>query len=112
MSKFEWLNKHSRDFLQNGYLIEGITPEQRIRQIADKAEEILGVKGFADKFYDYMGRGYYSLSSPVWANFGTDKGLPISCFGSHIDDNMASILNAQAEVGMIDRKSTRLNSSH
>jgi len=103
MSKFEWLNKHSRDFLQNGYLIEGITPEQRIRQIADKAEEILGVKGFADKFYDYMGRGYYSLSSPVWANFGTDKGLPISCFGSHIDDNMASILNAQAEVGMMSK---------
>lgn len=103
MSNFEWLNEHSRNFLQNGYLIEGVTPEQRIRQIADKAEEILGIDGFADKFYDYMGRGYYSLSSPVWANFGTDKGLPISCYGSHIDDNMASILNTLAEVGMMSK---------
>lgn len=103
MSNFEWLNEHSVNFLKNGYLIEGVTPEQRIRQIADKAEEILGIDGFADKFYDYMGRGYYSLSSPVWANFGTDKGLPISCFGSHIDDNMASILNTQAEVGMMSK---------
>src|SRR5699024_10651309 len=46
---------------------------------ANRAEEILGIKGFSDKFYDYMSKGYYSLSSPVWANFGTDKGLPISC---------------------------------
>ena len=103
MSNFDWLNEHSRNFLQNGYLIEGVSPEQRIRQIADKAEKILGIDGFADKFYDYMGRGYYSLSSPIWANFGTDKGLPISCFGSHIDDNMASILNTQAEVGMMSK---------
>src|SRR5690625_98492 len=100
---FDWLNEHSVNFLKNGYLIDGVEPKQRIRQIADKAEEILGIDGFADKFYDYMGRGYYSLSSPVWANFGTDKGLPISCFGSHIDDNMASILNAQAEVGMMSK---------
>ena len=76
---FEWLNEHSRNFLQNGYLIEGVTPEQRIEQIANRAEEILGIKGFSEKFYDYMSKGYYSLSSPVWANFGTGKGLPISC---------------------------------
>ena len=103
MGKFKWLNEHSVNFLKNGYLIDGVEPKQRIRQIADRAEEILGIDGFADKFYDYMGRGYYSLSSPVWANFGTDKGLPISCFGSHIDDNMASILNTQAEVGMMSK---------
>lgn len=99
----KWLNEHSRNFLQNGYLIEGVTPEQRIEQIANRAEEILGIDGFAEKFYDYMSKGYYSLSSPVWANFGTDKGLPISCFGSHIDDNMPSILYTQAEVGMMSK---------
>src|SRR5690625_1814075 len=100
---FEWLNEHSRNFLQNGYLIEGVTPEQRIEQIANRAEEILGIKGFSDKFYDYMSKGYYSLSSPVWANFGTDKGLPISCFGSSIKDNMGNILYTQSEVGMMSK---------
>lgn len=103
MSSFEWLNEHSVNFLKNGYLIDGVEPKQRIEQIANRAEEILGIDGFAEKFYDYMGRGYYSLSSPVWANFGTDKGLPISCFGSHIDDNMPSILYTQAEVGMMSK---------
>lgn len=100
---FEWLNEHSRHFLESGYLEEGVSPEQRIREIADNAEKILGIKGFADKFYNYMGKGYYSLSSPVWANFGNKRGLPISCFGSSISDNMGSILYTQAEVGMMSK---------
>lgn len=100
---FDWINENSRNFLQGGYLKEGVTPEQRIKEIADYAEYILGIDGFSDKFYDYMEKGYYSLSSPVWSNFGTDKGLPISCFGSNIDDNMGNILYAQSEVGMMSK---------
>jgi ribonucleoside-diphosphate reductase alpha chain len=98
---FEWLNKESRKFLSRGYLLEGQTPEERIRQIADKAEEYLGIPGYADKFYDYMGRGFYSLSSPVWSNYGIDRGLPVSCFGSFIEDDMQSILYGHAENGML-----------
>ena len=60
--KYYWLNTHSRQFLERGYLKEGVTPEKRIRQIADHAEKLLGMKGFADKFEDYMARGFYSLS--------------------------------------------------
>ncbi len=96
---FYWLNENSREFLREGYLLAGVEPEERIRQIAERAEEILDEDGFADKFYEYMGRGYYSLASPVWANFGLDRGLPISCFGSHMEDSMESILYTQAEVG-------------
>jgi ribonucleoside-diphosphate reductase alpha chain len=98
---FEWLNDESRRFLSKGYLIKGETPEQRIRYIADKAEQHLGIPGYADKFYEYMGRGYYSLSSPVWANYGLARGLPVSCFGSYIDDTMESILYGHAENGML-----------
>lgn len=101
--QFEWLNENSRKFLAGGYLSEGETVEGRIRTIADHAESILGIEGFADKFYGYMAQGYYSLSSPVWANFGKARGLPISCFGSHIEDTMPSILYAQAEVGMMSK---------
>lgn len=100
---FEWLNDNSRNFLNGGYLTEGVTPEQRIKDIADTAESILGIDGFADKFYGYMAKGYFSLSSPVWSNFGTDKGLPISCFGSNVDDTMGGILYTQAEVGMMSK---------
>lgn len=101
--KFYWLNEDSREFLRNGYLLEGVTAEERVRQIAERAEEILDDDGFADKFYDYMSRGFYSLASPVWSNFGLDRGLPISCFGSYIEDNMESILYTHAEVGQMTK---------
>ena len=96
---FYWLNDDSIAFLREGYLLEGVDPKERIRQIAENAEAILDDDGFADRFYEYMSRGYYSLASPIWANFGLDRGLPISCFGSHIEDNMESILYTHAEVG-------------
>lgn len=100
---FYWLNDYSRRFLESGYLTQGVTPEQRIKEIADHAEKILGMPGFSDKFYDYMSRGFYSLASPVWSNFGKRRGLPISCFGSHIDDDMGNILYTQSEVGMMSK---------
>src|SRR5699024_9368683 len=100
---FKWLNEDSTNFLKAGYLQEGVEPKQRIREIADNAEKILGIRGFADKFYGYMGKGYYSLSSPVWANFGNDRGLPISCYSVDISDNVPDILRAVSEVGMMSK---------
>ncbi len=101
--KFDWLTEHSRNFLNAGYLSPGLKPEQRIREIANRAEDILGIKGYADKFYHYMSLGYFSLSSPVWSNFGEKRGLPISCFGSNIADDMGNILYTQSEVGMMSK---------
>jgi ribonucleoside-diphosphate reductase alpha chain len=100
---FLWLNKNSRDFLEAGYLTEGVSPEKRIREVAERAEEILGIPGYADKFYGYMSEGYFSLASPVWSNFGKKRGLPVSCFGSHIDDDIGNILYTQSEVGMMSK---------
>ena len=97
------LNENSRKFLANWYLQEGVSPEERILAIAKNAEEILKKPGFAEKFYDYMARGFYSLASPVWSNFGLERGLPISCFGSYIADDMWDILYAQAEAGMMSK---------
>ena len=100
---FKWLTEHSRNFLHAGYLTEGATPESRIREIANRAEQLLDMPGFADKFFGYMSEGFYSLASPVWSNFGKERGLPISCFGSHIDDDMGNILYTQSEVGMMSK---------
>ena len=100
---FEWLNENSRKFLAAGYIGEGICAEERIANIAKRAEEILQMPGYAEKFYHYMSEGYYSLASPVWSNFGKERGLPISCFGSHIDDDIGNILYTQSEVGMMSK---------
>ena len=100
---FGWLTEHSRNFLAAGYLAPGLSPEKRIREIANRAEDILGIPGYSDKFYHYMSRGFFSLASPVWSNFGKERGLPISCFGSNIADDMGNILYTQSEVGMMSK---------
>ena len=100
MNKYKWLDKDARKFLNNGYLQNDETAEIRGHDIAVAAEKYLKIKGFAEKFEDYLYRGFYSLSSPVWANFGRERGLPISCNGVYIEDRMDSILDKQAEVGM------------
>ena len=50
-----------------------------------------------------MSLGYYSLSSPIWSNFGKKRGLPISCFGSFIPDDMEKILTKVSEVGTMSK---------
>ena len=99
--KYYWLNEDSRTFLSRGYITE--TPEQRIKDIATIAEKYLKIDGFAQKFEDYMARGFYSLSTPVWINFGKQKGLPISCYGSNVDDSLDSILNGGREIGLMSK---------
>lgn len=99
----EWLNKYSRIFLEGSYLLPGTTPEGRIKEIAEHAEKLLQRDGFAKKFYEYMSRGYYSLATPIWLNFGLDRGLPISCFGSYVGDDMGQILFTNAEIGMMTK---------
>jgi len=101
--KYYWLNKDSISFLKRGYLLEGEEPIQRFKDIAETAEKILKIKGFAEKFEDYVSRGFYSISSPVISNFGRKRGLPISCFGSFVGDNMDSILTKVAEVGVMTK---------
>ena len=104
MKDIYWLNKDSRKFLERGYLLEGESPEQRIKDIANEAERLLNLPGFSDKFEDYMHRGFYSLSSPIWSNFGRERGLPISCFGSYIDDTVESILGTKhSEVAVMTK---------
>lgn len=99
----KWLNENSLKFLSAGYLKDGESPQKRIRDIADCAQSLLKIDGFGEKFYKYMEEGFYSLSTPVWTNFGTQRGLPISCYGSYIGDNMGSIMFTLAEVGMMSK---------
>lgn len=104
MKNFYWLNKDSRTFLERGYLGKGVKPEDRYLEIAKNADRLLGFRGkFAEKFYNYLSRGFYSLSTPVIINFGNDKGLPVSCFNSYIPDSIEGMLSKQAEVGTMSK---------
>jgi ribonucleoside-diphosphate reductase alpha chain len=98
-----WLNKASQLFLERDYLVKDQTIEDRIDIICRTAENILNKPGFAKAFKEGLYNGWYSLSTPIWHNFGNNRGLPISCFSSMIEDSIDSILYTQAEVGIMTK---------
>ncbi|TBH17274.1 ribonucleoside-diphosphate reductase subunit alpha [Thermus thermamylovorans] len=99
-----WANEWTRLYMRRGYLLPGVTVEERVKEIADHAERLLGLEGFSRKFQAYIARGWYSLATPVWANYGLRRGLPISCYGTYVEDDTASILRAVAEIGMMSKQ--------
>jgi ribonucleoside-diphosphate reductase alpha chain len=107
--QFKWVNDESRKFMERGYLQNGQTIEDRVSDIAKAFQTNLIKMGLnttyasekANAFYYYMSQGYYSLASPVWSNYGTDRGLPVSCFGSVVGDDMSQIMYTAAETGML-----------
>ena len=100
-SKNYWLNEESRLFLSRGYI--NTSAEERLEEIFNHAENILKIEGFADKMRSYSEKGFYSYSTPIWVNFGKPSGLPISCYGSYVEDNMESILDTAKELGMMSK---------
>jgi ribonucleoside-diphosphate reductase alpha chain len=103
MEGYRWLTELSQIFLERDYLVPGQSVDNRVDVICNAAENILGKPGFAKAFKENLQKGWYSLSTPIWTNFGTDRGLPISCFGSYISDDMASIAYTWAEVCMMTK---------
>jgi ribonucleoside-diphosphate reductase alpha chain len=103
MSDYKWVNKDSEEFFYRGYIDRSKTIPQRVREICNHAESILGIEGFSDKMEKYVANGWVSLSTPVWANFGL-RNLPISCFGSYMEDSVQSIISANAEIAMMTKQ--------
>lgn len=102
--EFYWLNDDSVEFLRRGYLQEGVEPKERIRQIANTIESISGEVGISERFYNYMSKGWISMSSPIWSNFGLEhRGYGISCYGTTLMDNTPDILRGLAEIGMMSK---------
>jgi len=100
--KFFWNNTDTERFTKGDYLRNGETLEERAWDIARRAEEILEVDGFANKLYYYLSKNWFSLASPVWANFGR-SGLPVSCNNSYIPDSIDGMAGKLAEVWMMTK---------
>lgn len=106
----KFMNDESLDMLHNGYLLEGETPAQAITRASKTAADILydmaaqkntnlsDLPDLQQKFEEMIWNNNFCMSSPMWANLGTERGLPISCYGSYVEDSIAGISYAYAEV--------------
>lgn len=99
-SRYWWINDESLAVLNRGYLLNGETVEGAVDRITTAAAKRLDNMELQPIFKEMVERGWMSLSSPIWANMGTQRGLPISCFGASIPDNIEGITHKVGEVIM------------
>ena len=84
-----------------GYLIKGETPSGAYHRVCDSVARRLERPEMAKVFYDYIWNGWLCLASPVLSNTGTDRGLPISCFGIDVADSIYDIGSKNLEMMLL-----------
>jgi len=94
----EWMNEVSLATISKGYLLPDETPKKAYKRVADAVAKKLDRPDLANKFFKYMWKGWLNLASPVLSNTGTDRGLPISCFGIDTPDSIRGIGLTNAEL--------------
>ncbi len=100
MERLWWKNEESEQILNRGYLLNGETVEKAIERVCTAAAQRLYKPELKEAFKEMVENGWMSFSSPIWANMGTERGLPISCFNVHMPDNIEGITHKLGEVIM------------
>jgi ribonucleoside-diphosphate reductase alpha chain len=84
--------------ISKGYLLPGETPRKAYKRVAHSVASRLNRPDLENKFFKYIWNGWIGLASPVLSNTGTDRGLPISCFGIDTPDSIRGIGLTNAEL--------------
>ena len=87
--------------ISGGYLFDGETPKEAYQRVAKTVARRLYKPELAETFFNYIWNGWLCLASPVLSNTGTDRGLPISCFGIDVADSIQDIGSKNLEMMLL-----------
>lgn len=94
----------SWQLFKNKYLYQADTPKEQYQRIASTlAAHTPDPQEWKQKFFDIMWKGWLSPSTPILANTGTNRGLPVSCAGSYVPDSIDGIYKAKHETAMLTK---------
>lgn len=99
----EWLTEAAWKTLKNGYLLENETPRDMWLRVSRAAASRLNKPELAERFFDAFWKGWLGGATPVLANMGTERGLPISCFGATMPDSVDGIFKTVHELAMLSK---------
>ena len=87
--------------ITGGYLLPTETPREAYQRVAKTVAKRLYKPELSERFFEYIWNGWLCLASPVLSNTGTDRGLPISCFGIDVADSINDIGQKNLEMMML-----------
>lgn len=98
-----WLSEEGLHTLSSGYLLPGETPRAMFERIAQATAQLNDDPTLFDDVFHCLWNGWVGLASPVAANFGTTRALPISCYSVHLSDSVSSIYSHLKEVAQLSK---------
>lgn len=99
----KWLSNEGMHTLSAGYLLPGETPRAMFQRVSRAASVINEDETLYDDLFTCLWNGWLGLASPVAANFGTSRALPISCYSVHLSDSVSSIYSHLKEVAQLSK---------
>lgn len=99
----EWLSQEGMQTLSSGYLLPGETPRAMTDRVAQTASRLNEDESLYEDLFECMWNGWIGLASPVLANFGSNRALPVSCYSLHISDSTKSIYSHKKEGAMLSK---------
>jgi ribonucleoside-diphosphate reductase alpha chain len=93
-----WMNEISLSMISKGYLLPDEDVYGAFKRVSRAAAKRLKRKDLQPYFYEAMTKNWLCLASPVLSNMGTERGMPISCFGIDTDDSIEGIALANSEL--------------
>ena len=113
----EWMTAAGYITISKGYRLKGETPKGMYMRVAVSAADFLYQNKsiskildltkdqMVDAFFQAMWKNWLCPASPVLSNLGTDRGLPISCYGNDVGDSVQRIMECAAELAMLSKNS-------
>lgn len=98
-----WLTSAGLKTLKSGYLLPGENVFDMYRRVANAAASRINRIDLADRFYDAMAKNWLCPATPVAANMGSDRGLPISCYGLTVPDSVDEIYMSVRELAILSK---------
>lgn len=99
----DWMSEEALHTLSNGYLVPGETPRAMFQRLASTAAKVNEDPSLEGDVFHCLWEGYIGAASPVASNYGTNRGLPISCFSVHNSDSVSSIYSHLKEVSQLSK---------
>jgi ribonucleoside-diphosphate reductase alpha chain len=93
-----WMDDIALSMISKGYLLSDEDVFDGFKRVSKAAARRLRRKDLQPFFYEAIVKNWLCLASPVLSNMGTERGLPISCYGIDVDDSVEGIASANSEL--------------
>jgi len=93
-----WMDEIAVSMISKGYLLPDEDVFDAYKRVSKSAARRLRRKDLQPFFYEAIVKNWLCLASPVLSNLGTERGMPISCFGIDVGDSIEGIADANSEL--------------